>query len=259
LKDERFPSAPQAFLLVLALFLAQTVVGAALYDGRRLLELTPAELDAFVALLGNAVIFVVLMHAKSMSFRELFHPARHSALSTAVLVAPPVAMLVPMLLLVADQMNEWLVRLLPLSSWGAQAFERMAGTSLAATVASCVLAPVLEEMLFRGIILRAFLLQYTRWNAIFGSALLFGFAHLNIYQFVVAFMLGGLAGWLYERTRSLIPCIALHAFYNSAISVLESLSRAEAAAFGATAAQWGTASLLALAGGAALRRLLARP
>jgi membrane protease YdiL (CAAX protease family) len=39
---------------------------------------------------------------------------------------------------------------------------------------------VLEEMLFRGIVLRSFLLLYPRGAAIAGSAILFGFAHLNI-------------------------------------------------------------------------------
>lgn len=39
-------------------------------------------------------------------------------------------------------------------------------------------------------------------------ALEFSVAHMNDYQFAVASMIGVLLGWLYERTRSLIPCSA---------------------------------------------------
>jgi membrane protease YdiL (CAAX protease family) len=119
------------------------------------------------------------------------------------------------------------------------------------------MAPLLEEMLFRGIVLRGFLLRYARWQAILGSALLFGAAHLNIYQFVVGLVMGTVLGWLYERTRSLIPCIALHAAYNSGTIFIgdwpESASTADAA--------W--ALLLVLLAGAcgvlALRRMLVVP
>ena len=60
-----------------------------------------------------------------------------------------------------------------------------------------------------GIILRSFLQQYERNYAILGSAVVFGFYHMNIYQLVGASLFGIVAGWLYERTRSLIPGIAI--------------------------------------------------
>jgi membrane protease YdiL (CAAX protease family) len=96
----------------------------------------------------------------------------------------------------------------------------MDGRDLATALAVCVVAPVVEEMLFRGVVLRSFLQQYDRRQAIWGSALLFAVAHLNIYQFVVALGMGLVLGWLYERSRSLIPCIALHAAYNTGTGVL---------------------------------------
>ncbi|HET9446709.1 MAG TPA: CPBP family intramembrane glutamic endopeptidase, partial [Steroidobacteraceae bacterium] len=74
------------------------------------------------------------------------------------------------------------------------------------------------EMLFRGVMLRAFLRQYSRTFAILWSATLFGVAHLNLYQMVTALAIGIVAGWLYERCRSLWPCILLHAAYNGFIT-----------------------------------------
>jgi membrane protease YdiL (CAAX protease family) len=61
-----------------------------------------------------------------------------------------------------------------------------------------------------------------------GSALLFGLAHLNIYQGLVGLILGLIAGWLYERTRSLGPCILLHGAYNSSLAWLASQGLEEA-------------------------------
>jgi membrane protease YdiL (CAAX protease family) len=137
-----------------------------------------------------------------------------------MLVVPPVLLLVPALLLARSPRAEPADALVPPSAWEASFFSRMADGSVAAVLAVCVMAPLLEEMLFRGIVLRGFLQRYSRWQAIFMSALLFGAAHMNIYQFVVGFVMGTVLAWLYERTRSLIPCIALHAAYNTTTLLL---------------------------------------
>jgi len=259
-KDESFPSAPQALLLVLALFLAEYVVGAALYDVRRTLALTREELSALVTLLGNGMLVAVLLHAKALSYRALFHPSRASLRATIVLLIPPVALLVPALVLLASELSELLVRIFPLSAWEEQAFANMSAANMAAITAVCVLAPILEEMLFRGVILRAFLVQYSRGTAIAASALIFGVAHLNIYQFVIAFLLGLIAGWLYERSRSLVPSIALHALYNTSLTVVESSSRGSQAESAAPASItiWVLSLAASLVGALALNRLLAR-
>ena len=240
---------------MLALLLVEYLVSAAIHDWRHALDIAPDERDALVMLLGNAVVFVVLMQAKGMSYRDLFHPSASSVASTTMLIVPLVALLVPALLLVAGATTALLEMLLPLSRWEEQAFERMSSEGLPTLVAICLLAPALEEMLFRGIILRAFLQQYPRWAAIWGSALIFGVAHMNVYQFVVASMIGVLVGWLYERTRSLIPCIALHALYNAAV-VVGTLEQAPDAAFGAQAEEWVLAGVAATLGMAGLLRLL---
>ncbi|WP_343038608.1 CPBP family intramembrane glutamic endopeptidase [Pandoraea morbifera] len=84
----------------------------------------------------------------------------------------------------------------------------------------CLIAPFVEEMLYRGIILRSFLRQYPAGTAIAHSAAVFGLAHLNVYQFVVALIIGLIIGKMYERTRSLVPGILLHMFYNTSVVVL---------------------------------------
>ena len=78
-----------------------------------------------------------------------------------------------------------------------------------------ITGPVLEEVLFRGIILDGFLTRYKPGKAIFWSAFLFGLFHLNPWQFIPGFMTGLLMGYIYLKTRSLIPVILVHMVNNS--------------------------------------------
>jgi membrane protease YdiL (CAAX protease family) len=213
-KSAAFPSVAQAALLFVALFLCEFVIGAALRDANGWLELNTMQIGVLAAVLGNGCVFAVVMHAQKLTYRELFHQSPASAGAVLMLVVPPVLLLVPALLLTITSALNLLMRVVPLSAWEESMFSRMADGSIAAVLAVCVLAPLLEEMLFRGIVLRGFLQRYPRGQAIFMSALFFGAAHMNIYQFVVGFVMGTVLAWLYERTRSLIPCIALHAAYN---------------------------------------------
>lgn len=87
-----------------------------------------------------------------------------------------------------------------------------------------LLAPVCEELVFRGAILRA-LLSWTprHWVAIAISALLFALVHANPAQMPHAFVIGLLLGWLYYRTDSVVPGVVYHWVNNSVAYVLYNL------------------------------------
>lgn len=95
------------------------------------------------------------------------------------------------------------------------AFEKMLHYKLAGFITVCILAPIFEEILFRGILLRG-LLQYgvSPIIAIALSSFLFGFAHLNPWQFLGAGFLGAIFGFVYYRTKSLWLVMFLHALNN---------------------------------------------
>lgn len=78
-----------------------------------------------------------------------------------------------------------------------------------------IVAPVTEEVLFRGQFLRGFLGRYSPAMAIGLSAVLFSAIHLNPVQIPATLMLGILSGFLFLRTRSVWPCIAAHMLNNS--------------------------------------------
>jgi membrane protease YdiL (CAAX protease family) len=93
-------------------------------------------------------------------------------------------------------------------------------------VAIGMLAPIAEEMVFRGAVLRSlFKVMDGKWHwaAIVCSALIFGVVHGNVAQGVHAFVMGCLLGWLYYRTRSIVPGIVLHWVNNSVAYVLFNL------------------------------------
>ena len=75
----------------------------------------------------------------------------------------------------------------------------------------CIFAPLVEEVVFRGAVLRSLLQRMnSRWGAIALSAFLFALVHLNPAQMPHAFLIGLLLGWMYERTRSILPGIMVH-------------------------------------------------
>ncbi len=91
-----------------------------------------------------------------------------------------------------------------------------AQTGILAFVTMVIAAPILEELIFRGIILDGLLRKYTPLKSILISSLIFGLVHLNPWQFVAGFSIGIFAGWVYYHTRSLSACIIIHLAANLA-------------------------------------------
>lgn len=78
-----------------------------------------------------------------------------------------------------------------------------------------ILAPVAEELLFRGVILRGFLSHYTVRKAILASSILFGIVHLVPLLIVTGTILGSLFAWWRVRTRSLLLPLLGHVLNNT--------------------------------------------
>ena len=84
-------------------------------------------------------------------------------------------------------------------------------------VVIAVLPAILEELVFRGCVLRV-LRPYGDGFAIVISAVLFGLMHGNIRQIPFALIVGLILGWLYVVTNSIWWPMAVH-FINNALSV----------------------------------------
>jgi membrane protease YdiL (CAAX protease family) len=213
-----YPNAVEALLLIALLMAIELFVAAAVFDANVLAGVNDGDVYGFITVVGNGILFVGLMAYKRLNYRALFHPAGHSVVATMTLVSVPILMVVPGLVIGAGAANTLVQWLFPMDADDLARFEEQMAPGIVPVLFSCVAAPVLEEMLFRGVILRSFLRQYSRTFAILWSATLFGIAHLNLYQMATALVLGIVAGWLYERCRSLWPCILLHAAYNGFVT-----------------------------------------
>lgn len=85
---------------------------------------------------------------------------------------------------------------------------------LGAVVVACVIAPLAEEIFFRG-----FMYAGLRdgWGFVAGvavSALVFSIFHMSLSTLLPIAVMGVVFALLYERSNSLWPCVALHAAVN---------------------------------------------
>ena len=91
------------------------------------------------------------------------------------------------------------------------------GPGLAAfVVLTVIVAPVAEEMLFRGILYPAIKQAGFPRVAVWGTSGLFAAIHFNLTAFVPLFVLALLLIWLYEKTDNLLATIAAHSLFNTA-------------------------------------------
>jgi hypothetical protein len=92
------------------------------------------------------------------------------------------------------------------------------GTGVLSAALTCVVAPIGEEVLFRGYIFTALRNWRGPWTAAVITGLLFGLVHVGsapLLDLVPLAVLGSALCLLYRKTGSLYPCIALHSLNNS--------------------------------------------
>jgi membrane protease YdiL (CAAX protease family) len=94
-----------------------------------------------------------------------------------------------------------------------------------AVLAFVVLAPVAEEVFFRGVVYNAWLREGGPRLALIGSAALFAAIHFSVVALAPIFVLGLALAWIYRRTANLLAPIAMHATVNALSTALVLLAR----------------------------------
>lgn len=113
--------------------------------------------------------------------------------------------------------NAWVDHVLPPPSWFWELFDKIFENDFGfwgAFMKVVVVAPIVEELIFRGVIMHGLMRNYSKFTAIFFSGLLFALFHLNPWQFPATFVLGMILGWIMIRTRNILLCIGGHAINN---------------------------------------------
>ena len=107
-------------------------------------------------------------------------------------------------------------------------FAKLLMSPVSLILMTVILAPILEEILFRGIIMKGMVNNNVKpATAIIVSALIFGAVHFNPWQFAGASLLGLVLGLVYYKTKSLLMPILLHAFNNLLSALMMMYSESE--------------------------------
>jgi membrane protease YdiL (CAAX protease family) len=81
-------------------------------------------------------------------------------------------------------------------------------------VVTAVIAPLCEEVYFRGFLYPAFRKNFGVVIGIFLSSIVFAAAHLDLFSFFPIMIIGWILAFMYEKTKSIFPVIFLHSIYN---------------------------------------------
>ncbi|MFW6363594.1 MAG: CPBP family intramembrane glutamic endopeptidase [Spirochaeta sp.] len=90
-----------------------------------------------------------------------------------------------------------------------------------------VLVPIIEEIIYRGIILHRLLEVFSPRTAVLVSAIIFAIIHLDPVQSIYTFLMGLLIGWIYIQSRRLKLVIWIHIAFNGYGTLLSELGLEE--------------------------------
>ena len=127
-----------------------------------------------------------------------------------------------------SEMNLWIERVIPAPMWFWEMFGKVLDSEnnwWGSFVNVAIIAPVVEELIFRGIILQGLRRNYSAFVSVFMSALLFALFHLNPWQFPATFILGLLLGWIMIKNNNILLAIIGHSINN--LMVLLSITHIE--------------------------------
>lgn len=110
-----------------------------------------------------------------------------------------------------------------------------------------IFAPLFEEWLCRGLVLRGLMNKMSPAGAICVSALFFAVLHMNPWQAIPAFILGLLFGYVYYRTGSLKLTMLMHCVNNTFATIFSRIPKfAEADTFMDILSPWKYAAIFVL-------------
>lgn len=222
-KQTYYPTTLEAIhLIVLCVFLQSLIdFPLALYDYQNDTNWLSNPWISFITNFGIVVfIFSYGFRKAQNKFREVFALKFFN-----LLLIIPIIILLPGLQYLVGLLNVLVEKVIPAPPWFWELFNRIFENRFGfwgVFFKVAILAPIVEESLFRGIIMHGLMKNYKSWYAILISAILFSLFHLNPWQMTYTFFLGLFLGLLMIRSRSLPLCIIAHSINN--IIVLYSIT-----------------------------------
>jgi membrane protease YdiL (CAAX protease family) len=210
------PSSPPGKKSALAFFgvlLALWLPGALAQSALLPLGLAWTEIFAFLL---SALVATAGSNLRVLPYLRL-GPAPPAALALGAAAGGAAYLFAGSLLTLTQQAvpSRWLEVFDPVRLFEGPRAERL----LLAAVATA-LAPVCEELAFRGYLQTTLALRRRPAAAIAGAAVLFALLHMNPVLFPALVVLGGVFGWLTWRAGSIWPAVLAHAVNNAITSSL---------------------------------------
>ena len=213
-----YPNFWQAANLIVIYIFIQTVVDfpLALYDynhGTDWLYQPWIKMPVFFS--STLLILYLGYFFSGLTFNQIFSFKRFNVLTILAMIVTFAG-----LQYFLNEINIHFEKVLPPPAWFMELFSRLFDSDLGVwggILRIVVLAPIVEELIFRGVIMSGFTRIYHPVFSIFFSALLFALFHLNPWQFPAAFALGLILGWIRIRTGSVLACITGHAIHNGLV------------------------------------------
>jgi membrane protease YdiL (CAAX protease family) len=168
---------------------------------------------AFTSVAALGTVLLLGGWLARIPFRELVPLRRFDPLLLPVLLPAVVGCCIALMELAT--VVEWVM---PMPALLREFFEEAFGgghSALGSIFLAVVVAPVMEELVFRGLLLQGLRRHWSAIPAVLITAMLFALFHANPWQFMGPLFLGLLFGWLTIRSGSLWPAILAHALNNA--------------------------------------------
>ena len=172
---------------------------------------------------ANSAVFEWLMNVSSLLIITFFLGRRYVNLSPGLIKQEDVWKFIGLLLMVvvADISIEWSIVDLPAyhnlfpEEWS-ETLNDDTQITFPNVLNICLLAPIAEEITFRDVLLGGLLrMRCHPWLAILLSAIVFGAIHISPMTFLGVTIGGVIYGWLFWRTKSILPSIIAHIVNNT--------------------------------------------
>lgn len=219
-RNKDFPNFWTAVLILVLLVGLQITIAGFLFDLGFEFEWGDPLASGVIMLTSYAIFFAVLLKYKEQKFIGLFDSSPNSVSSILAVLFVPLALVVGSSIFWISDITSLMMLRFPSTQEEGMALVRIFSGGAISFLLICIIAPVAEEALFRGVILKSFLQSYSVNASIILSSLLFALYHLTIIQIPVAFVIGCFLGWLFVKTRSLWAPVLGHFLYNAMIMIM---------------------------------------
>jgi membrane protease YdiL (CAAX protease family) len=218
IRQKYYPTVLQAIHLLILYIFIQTIVDFPLalldyYNGTDYLYHPIKKIT-----LGVGSVLFILMYGFRKSKAPFFNVFPLKAFNPLILI--PITTFFWATHNLLEVVGAWMDKILPPPDWFWELFSKIFDSDFGwwgAFFKVAVIAPIIEELIFRGLILQGFRRNYNGFFAVFMSALLFALFHLNPWQFPATFILGLLLGWIMLRTNSILLAILGHSINNALV------------------------------------------